>query len=76
MMHDMPFDDNTMTIIMGLGGPSEPGHHGPMQAPMPEGQAIDLIIKIKDMCEDYLMKCGKCEDKPSESIDDEQPEEE
>jgi len=74
-MHDMPFDENTMTIIMGLGGPGEPGHHGPMEAPMPEGQAVDLIIKIKDMCEDYLMKCGKASENKSEEPDYEQPEE-
>ena len=61
----MPFSEDAMTIILGLGDPCEPGMHGPMQSPMPDKAAIDLITNIRDMCDDWLMKCGKCdEEKP------------
>ena len=60
---NMPFDDNAMTIILGLGDPMEPGMHGPMETPMPDKSAIDLITEIRDMCDKWLMKCGKCCDK-------------
>ena len=60
----MPFDENAMTIILGLGDPMEPGMHGEMKSPLPDKSAIDLISSIKDMCEEWLMKCGKCCDEP------------
>ena len=66
---NMPFDDNAMTIILGLGDSMEPGMHGEMKSPLPDKSAIDLISSIKDMCEDWLMKCGKCEDSCKQPID-------
>ena len=59
----MPFDESAMTIILGLGDPMEPGMHGPMQSPMPDKSAIDLITSIRDMCDEWLCKCGKCDEK-------------
>lgn len=63
----IPFDDNAMTIILGLGDPMDPGMHGPMKSPMPDKTAIDLITSIRDMCDEWLCKCGKCEDDDSGS---------
>ena len=55
---DMPFDEDMMTLIMGV-SPEEPGPHGRMHAPAPGGDAIGLVTQIRDMCEDFLMKTGK-----------------
>lgn len=55
-----PFGDEVMTIIMGI-DPSDPGMHGPMKEPCPTDDAIGLITKIKDMCEEWLCTAGKCE---------------
>lgn len=68
MHKEMPFDDDIMTLIMGV-TPEEPGPHGRMQCPPPTGDAVSLVTKIRDMCEDFLMKAGKeeeGEEKPSE----------
>ena len=64
---DTPFDNETMTIILGLGDPMEPGMHGKMDSPMPDKTAIDLISSIRDMCDDWLMKCGKCDKENNKS---------
>lgn len=72
----IPFDENTMTIIMGLGDPMAPGQHGPLEDHTADTGAIDLIIKIKEMCCDYLMKCGKCDESGDQKPDTEQPTEE
>lgn len=55
-----PFGDEVMTIIMGI-DPTEPGMHGPLKEPCPTDDAIGLITKIKDMCEEWLCSAGKCE---------------
>ncbi len=55
---DMPFDEDVMTLIMGV-SPEEPGPHGRMHAPAPGGDAIGLVTKIRDMCEDFLMQTEK-----------------
>lgn len=68
MHKEMPFDDDVMTLIMGV-TPEEPGPHGRMQCPPPTGDAVSLVTKIRDMCEDFLMKAGKeeeSEERPSE----------
>lgn len=57
-MHTMPFSDDVMTIIMGI-EPEEPGMHGPCEVPCPTEDATDLIIKIRDMCDKWLLKAGK-----------------
>ena len=75
MAKAIPFDDDTMTLIMGLGGPGEPGQHGRRMIPAPEQGAIDLITKIRDMCDDFLMTADK-EKKPEEKEDMEKPEDE
>lgn len=68
MHKEMPFDDDIMTLIMGV-TPEMPGPHGRMQCPPPTGDAVSLVTKIRDMCEDFLMKAGKdeeSEEQPSE----------
>ena len=70
----LPFDDDTMTLIMGLGGPEEPGQHGRTSAEGPGKTAIDLITEIKDLCEEFLLNNGKEEE--SEVEESEEPEEE
>ena len=65
-MGNIPFGDDVMTIIMGLGGPEEPGMHGHMDMPAPDMEVISFITKIRDMCDEYLMKCGKCDNEKTE----------
>ena len=66
-MNEIPFDESTMTIILGLGDPEAPGMHGPMECKN-DKKAIDLITQIRDMCDDYLMKCGKDESDGDSSV--------
>ncbi len=56
-----PFSDDVLTIIMGIDpdDPCKPGMHGPMKAPCPTEDATDLIIKIRDMCDKWLLSAGK-----------------
>ena len=73
MAKDLPFDDDVMTMIMGVGGPDEPGQHGRTQAPFPTEDAIDVITQIRDLCDDFLSKAGKDEeesDKDSEETEE------
>lgn len=56
----MPFGDEVMTIIMGI-DPREPGMHGHMEEPCPTDDAVGLVTKIRDMCEEWLRSAGKCE---------------
>ena len=66
MAKDLPFDDDTMTLIMGLGDPEKPGQHGRRMIPAPEDDAIDIITQIRDLCEDFLQTAGKEKEKPEE----------
>lgn len=59
MAKQIPFDEDVLTMIMGVGGPEEPGQHGRTNAPMPTSDAIDLVTSIRDMCDDWLKKVGK-----------------
>lgn len=68
MAKETPFDEDVMTLIMGLGGPEEPGQHGRTSAPMPGKDAIDVITEIRDLCEEFLAKVGKG---PEEGDEDE-----
>ena len=70
MAKELPFDDDVMTLIMGLGGPEEPGQHGRTMIPAPQNSAIDLVTKIKEMCEDFLLTSDKKEEKPEEKKDE------
>lgn len=66
-----PFNDDVMTIIMGI-EPSDPGMHGPLKEPCPSEDAVGLVTKIRDMCDEWLRSAGKCEgqsDKDDSSID-------
>ncbi len=65
----IPFDDDTMTLIMGLGGPEKPGQHGRKMIPAPENDAIDVITQIRDLCEDFLRNADKGEGEPEENGD-------
>lgn len=60
----MPFSDDVITLIMGLGDPCEPGMHGPMKEPCPTDDAVGLVCKIRDMCDEWLRSAGKGEDTP------------
>ena len=59
MADKIPFDEDTMTLIMGLGGPDKPGQHG---------------RTIRDLCADYLQSAGK-EDEDEEKEPSEEMEE-
>ena len=74
MAKSIPFDEDTMTLIMGLGGPEKPGQHGRTMVPAPEQKAIDLVTEIRDMCEEFLQSAGK-EEKPEEKESSEDMEE-
>ena len=74
MADKIPFDEDTMTLIMGLGGPDKPGQHGRTMIPAPEQTAIDLITQIRDLCVDYLQSAGK-EDEDEEKEPSEEMEE-
>lgn len=75
MAKELPFDEDVMTLIMGLGGPEEPGQHGRKTVPAPDKTAIDLVMEIRDLCEDFLKTADKKEEEPKEP-EGEQPEEE
>ena len=68
--------EDVMTIILGLGDPEEPGMHGPLKKACPTGDAVELVTKIRDMCDDWLQSAGKeGEEKPDEKPEEpEQPE--
>lgn len=55
-----PFGEDIMTIIMGI-DPCEPGMHGPLKEPCPSDDAIGLVTKIRDMCDEWLRSAGKAE---------------
>lgn len=74
MADKIPFDEDTMTLIMGLGDPEKPGQHGRTMVPAPEQTAIDLITQIRDLCVDYLQSAGK-EDEDEEKEPSEEMEE-
>lgn len=57
----MPMGEDFLTIIMGLDDPCEPGMHGPMKEPCPSDDAVGLVTKIRDMCDEWLRSSGKCE---------------
>lgn len=85
MTHEMPFDDDIMTLIMGV-TPEAPGQHGRVSVPAPTKDAVSIITQIKDLCEEFLECCKECEDgeKPEKEgkhvkpdfSDDEEPEDE
>lgn len=82
MAKDMPFDDDIMTMIMGV-EPSEPGQHGRTTAPKPDKDAVGVVMEIRDLCEEFLQRAGKneeqeepdFEEKSKKSKKDEQEEE-
>lgn len=53
--------DDVMTIILGIEDPCEPGMHGPLKEPCPSGDAVTLVTKIRDMCDEWLRSAGKDE---------------
>lgn len=73
---DIPFDDDVMTMIMGVGGPDESGQHGRTKAPMPTEDTVTFITTIRDMCDDYLKKIDKedKEDKDTKDASEKTPE--
>lgn len=78
MAKDMPFDEDIMTLIMGV-EPSEPGQHGRTKAPKPDKDAVGVIMEIRDLCEEFLSRAGKDteeKEKPEEPVDEEVEEDE
>lgn len=69
----MPFSDDVITLIMGLGDPCEPGMHGPMTEPCPSDDAVGLVTKIRDMCDEWLRSAGKCEGSSDKEEPSQQP---
>ena len=53
-----PFGEDVMTIIMGI-DPSDPGMHGPLKEPCPTDDAIGLVTKIRDMCDEWLRSANR-----------------
>lgn len=81
MAKKIPFDDDVMTMIMGVGGSEEPGQHGRTHAPMPSKDAIDVLTEIRDMCDEFLNKVDKNteenkEDKENNKDNEDEEEEE
>lgn len=66
----MPVGEDFLTIIMGLDDPCEPGMHGPMKEPCPTDDAVGLVTKIRDMCDEWLRSAGKGDPKDSQPEDD------
>ena len=68
MTKEIPFDEDALTLIMGLGSPEKPGQHGRTLIPAPENKPIDIITQIRDLCEEFLQTVdkGKKEEKPEE----------
>ena len=58
MTKEMPFDEDVMTLIMGV-SPEEPGQHGRTKVPMPKEDAVGLICSIKEMREQFLESHGE-----------------
>ena len=54
--------EDFMTIILGIGDPEEPGMHGPLKEPCPTEDAVTLVTKIRDMCDEWLRSAGKCDE--------------
>ena len=75
MAKNLPFDDETMTLIMGLGGPEEPGQHGRKMVPAPDQTAVELVSQIKDLCEDFLLSIGNGKEEMEEKSAADQEEE-
>lgn len=65
----IPFDEDVMTIILGLGDPMKPGMHGPRTEPMPDPDIISGITQIRDLCDDLLEKIGKPNEQEGEKDD-------
>ncbi len=68
MADRMPYDEDMMTLIMGV-SPEKPGQHGRVKVPDPGEDAVGVMIQIRDLCEDFLRRAGKDE------AEDERPEE-
>ena len=76
MADKIPFDEDAMTLIMGLGGPEKPGQHGRTMVPAPDQKAIDVITQIRDLCEDFLKTADKEEEPEEETEENEESESE
>lgn len=72
MMGGSPFGEDIMTIIMGI-DPCEPGMHGKLKEPCPTTDAVGLVTKIRDMCDEWLRSAGKCEEGIETVTIEEQP---
>lgn len=65
MAKDIPFDEDVMSIIMGV-SPNEPGQHGRTSVSVPTKDAVAFVTEIRDMCDDFLKSVGKSDDDASE----------
>lgn len=72
MAREMPFDEDIMTIFMGMGDPEKPGMHGRNDIPAkPETTAFEFVCQIRDMCEEFIKNFDKEEPKPEKENEDE-----
>ena len=69
----MPMGEDFMTIILGLDDPCEPGMHGPMKEPCPTDDAVGLVTKIRDMCDEWLRSAGKGDEPDAKPDAEQQP---
>ena len=69
MTKEIPFDEDALTLIMGLGSPEKPGQHGRTLIPAPVNTPLDTITQIRDLCEEFLQTVDKKE-KPEKKEDD------
>lgn len=66
-MTGSPFDEEgIITLVMGI-DPRDPGMHGPLKEPCPTEDAIGLVTKIRDMCDNFLRSAGKVAEKKSDT---------
>lgn len=68
---DMPFDEDIMTLFMGIDDPNKPGQHGRTDMPRkPESTAFEFITQLRDMCEEFIQGYDKEDMKPEEESDE------
>lgn len=70
--NDQPFDEDIITMFMGLDNPNKPGQHGRTDMPKkPESTAFEFITQIRDMCEEFIQGYDKEEMDTEEGQEDE-----
>lgn len=69
--NDKPFDEDIMTIFMGMDDPMKPGQHGKTDMPRkPESTAFEFITQLRDMCDEFIQGYDKEDTEPKEESDE------